>query len=380
MKRFLFIGHDASRTGAPIVLLHFLRWARENNPEWEIDLLLLRGGELEEEYKKVSDVFVIREPQPPSLRARGFAYIKRNLGFEEKPRSPDLAPFSRTYDAVIGNTVISLGHLEFFKRKGFPTFCWMHELEYVVGSFFTSERFREISEFADQFIVPARAVERFLKESKIDKPMHLVYEFSNTRQTPAMPGVARRSLGIPADAFVVLGSGTIEWRKGVDLFLQIAARITPKYPDIYFVWVGGKAAERDVEYARIQFDLKHLRLNEKVVITRFSDEPHSLFAAADIFALTSREDPFPLVCLEAASLRKPIICFADAGGIPEFVDEDAGSVIGYGDIDAFCNKILDYYGDRVKLEKAGSAAREKVRSSFSEEISCSKIREIISNV
>ena len=382
MKRFLFIGHDARRTGAPMVLLHFLRWAKINNPEWTIDLLLLQGGELENEYSKVANLFVIAKPESLSISTRGLAYVKRRLRFKEKERVPKLTPYLREYDCVIGNTVVTLEQLEFFKRKGFATICWMHELEYAVKSFFTVERFLEISAFADEFIIPSKAVERFLREAGVNKKMTLIYEFSPSPSSVAgtAVGTARDAFGIPAAAFVVIGSGTVEWRKGVDLFLLIAARITPNFDDIYFLWVGGKAGGQDAEYDRIQFDLCRLGLTGRVIFAGFLSEPHPLFHEADIFALTSREDPFPLVCLEAASLAKPIICFADAGGMPEFVEDDAGAVILYGNIEAFADSVLDFYNDRPKLAAAGKAAKEKTISKFSPDKSCEELSNLLSNL
>jgi glycosyltransferase involved in cell wall biosynthesis len=57
------------------------------------------------------------------------------------------------------------------------------------------------------------------------------------------------------------------------------------------------------------------------------------FAAFDVFALVSREDPFPVVCLEAASLGKPIVCFNSSDGEKEFVENDCGFVVPDLDIE-----------------------------------------------
>jgi L-malate glycosyltransferase len=47
---------------------------------------------------------------------------------------------------------------------------------------------------------------------------------------------------------------------------------------------------------------------------------------ADGFVLTSREDPFPLVMIEAAWLGKPIVAF-NSGGVSEFVQPGMGTVV-----------------------------------------------------
>jgi hypothetical protein len=51
-NKILFVGHRADRTGAPILLLHLLRWLRENT-ELCFELLLLKGGDLEPEFRKL---------------------------------------------------------------------------------------------------------------------------------------------------------------------------------------------------------------------------------------------------------------------------------------------------------------------------------------
>ncbi len=77
-KKVLFIGHDASRTGAPLLLLHFLKWLRQET-RFEFELLLQRGGDLADEYRQVAPTRILHgnvlPPLPSSLRVR----IRRRL-------------------------------------------------------------------------------------------------------------------------------------------------------------------------------------------------------------------------------------------------------------------------------------------------------------
>lgn len=378
MKRILFIGHEASRSGAPMILLHFLQWLKENDSRFEADLLLLRGGDLEAEYRRVIDVYVLPEAVKPHFFRRGANFLRKKLGFA--PKISDLPPFTRNYDAVLGNTVISLEYLKLFKQKGFQTISWLHELDYAVN-LFSREKFIELSACVDRFLVVSKAVEEMLKRFGIERKTHLVYGFPKIVATDATAEkdaeAVKKELGIPRDAFVVGASGTIEWRKGADIFLQLARRLAARYDDFYFVWVGGKSPYSSAEYDRIKYDFERLELTEKVIFTGLQENPHRFYAALDLFLLTSREDPFPLVCLEAASLGKPVICFDKAGGMAEFVGADAGAIIPYGDIDAFGEKIIYFYENRAELRRAGEAARAKVSSEFAAEKSCAEINEVL---
>ncbi len=369
MKRVLFIGHDASRSGGPMVLLHILRWLKAYNTQLEADLLLLRGGPLESDYQKVAKMGILPQPATGKIAA-GIERLKR--------LSDPLKYYYKDYDTVVGNTVATLEHLKMFKQRGARTISWLHELEYAIDVLVGKKRFAELAEYVDEFIVGSKAVEDLLKQFGIRNQTHLAYDFWEPNDSAEENGNSvKEELGIPPDALVVVGCGAMEWRKGIDLFLQIASRVTSKSSDIFFIWVGGNLAASDVGYIQTRYDYKLLDLEGKVFFVGIQQRLHRFFAAMDVFALTSREDPFPLVCLEAASLRKPIVCFENSGGMPEFIEDDAGIVVPYGDILAFADSILRYQHNRPELERAGMKAREKFTTRFSPEISCQRINEIL---
>src|SRR5690606_1226649 len=54
----LFICHETTRTGAPFVLLYFLEWLKKNHADISITTLALEGGDLSNEFKKISDSFI----------------------------------------------------------------------------------------------------------------------------------------------------------------------------------------------------------------------------------------------------------------------------------------------------------------------------------
>ena len=379
MRRLLFIGHDGGRTGAPLVLLYLLRWLRSTHPELMFDVMLLRGGELETEYREVATELFVVPAESRTLAARAARKIRREFGAERRLWPPHVEPLDRRYDLVFGNTVVTLEYLRQFKRKGSRTVCWAHEMTYVIGSFYSPERFRELAADVDLFLPSSGAVETALADNGVTAPMKVVYDF--IQPLPAFPterAAIRRELGFSGDSFLVAACGSVEWRKGPDLFLQIAAAAVRAEPSLRFMWVGGAPAGSD-DGRRLLHDIDRSGLGDVVKVTGFAPDPARYFAAADVFALTSREDPFPLVCLEAANLGKPVICFAGGGGMPEFVGEDAGKVVPYGDTAAFANAIVSYRRDAQKLTAAGTAARERVSSTFSLEASCRRMAEILLN-
>lgn len=363
MKQILFIGQDASKTGAPFVLLHLMRWLKQNAPEYHIELLLLAGGELEEEFRKVCSVHVLyRQISGSGIGAvveKSIRYLRKKLGGGNRL----ISRLASKHSLVLGNTAVTLEHLTLFKRRGNQTILWMHELDYAVDHFFLREQFLEMAELMDGFIVGSNAVHEMLLRRGVTRPVEVVYEFLNTAEVPARSRVDIRSeLDIPADAFVVGACGTIEWRKGIDLFVQVAKRSVKESPNIYFIWVGGRYPGTDTAYDQIQFDVRKLGLEKRIIFVDIEHDLYEYYQVMDVFLLPSREDPFPLVCLEAAAFEKPILCFENAGGMPEFVEEDAGFVVPYLDVEVMCQRVAQLHDDPQLLSQLGQVAANKVRN------------------
>jgi glycosyltransferase involved in cell wall biosynthesis len=96
-----------------------------------------------------------------------------------------------------------------------------------------------------------------------------------------------------------------------------------------------------------------------------------------VFALTSREDPFPLVALEAASMEKPIIFFENAGGIPElFTNDKGGMQVSFGNIEEMALAILYLYDNpEIRIKKGKEAA--KLTKDYDIDIIGQKIEKVI---
>jgi hypothetical protein len=92
--------------------------------------------------------------------------------------------------------------------------------------------------------------------------------------------------------------------------------------------------------------------------------PHALLALSDIFCLTSREDPFPLVMLEAAALGKPVVCFDRAGGASEFCALGGGLAVPYLDVEAMARTCGELLADPVPAGEVGQRAAKVVAERF----------------
>lgn len=132
--------------------------------------------------------------------------------------------------------------------------------------------------------------------------------------------VVRRELGLADNAFVWLMSGAWSTRKGFDMIPDLV-RYLPS--SAHFVWMG-PARQTGLTYYVEQYIATY-----KLPVTFLkeqSDQYFDYFNACDGFALTSREDSYPIVMREAAVLGKPIVGF-NSGGIREFVKPGMGEMV-----------------------------------------------------
>src|SRR5262249_45137938 len=112
--------------------------------------------------------------------------------------------------------------------------------------------------------------------------------------------------------------------------------------------------------AHLLHDINVLGLQRYVHFLGEKTNPLDYFAACDLFVLMSREDPFPLVMLEAASMGRPILCFEGSGGATEFVENDCGFAVPYLDIEAMASKLLTLLDSTALYEDCARRAKQKV--------------------
>jgi glycosyltransferase involved in cell wall biosynthesis len=188
---------------------------------------------------------------------------------------------------------------------------------------------------------------------------------------------ARARWAVPEDAFVVGISGTMDWRKGVDLLAPLAVQVERRQPPrpVHWMWVGG---EREGPLAgMVEHDFKHCGLSARLHLTGTVEAPLDAFSAFDAFVVLSREDAYPLVMLEAGALKLPVLCFDGAGGAPEFVRDDAGFVVPYLDLSGMAARLAELCASPEKRHALGNAAFQRVRTEHDVAVVAPRIVDLI---
>ena len=180
-----------------------------------------------------------------------------------------------------------------------------------------------------------------------------------------------RPAGWPADTVVILGAGTVTFRKGVDLFLACAKRVAEMAPakKFRFVWFGeGMDTGLDEKYPLyLEDQVQRSGLNGVATILKAVSDIETAYLDSDLLFLSSRLDPLPLVCLEAIHFAKPVVCFESATGIAEYLAQDpiaAFGIVPFLDIEAAARQIFRLIEDSELRVQIGQASKKLANSRF----------------
>jgi O-antigen biosynthesis protein len=144
--------------------------------------------------------------------------------------------------------------------------------------------------------------------------------------------------GLPPQTRLVLSVAYVDRRKGPDLFVEIAEKVLFKQPETAFIWVGNADPKMECEVNAL---ILRKNLSARVKFVGFVAEPMTYYAAASVYALTSREDPFPNVVLESAEVGVPIVAFEGTTGAADFIVEHGGRLAKRLDTTDFASQILE---------------------------------------
>lgn len=263
-------------------------------------------------------------------------------------------------DCAYLNSAVSCGIVAQLQKRNIPVIAHIHELQFGFIQSGHPHNLLLLLTYASRIIVPCEAVRTFLRDSHgIDAAKIVVIPEAvddPVGRVTSAPADVRKAEHIPAEAFVVAMAGTIDWRKGIDLFIALARALSERKPHARFMWIGGGPHEAIFHQTWKQLYGIEDALAERFIFTGERTDVAPLLSTIDVFALTSREDPCPLVHIEAAMLKKPIVCFAGTGGAPEWLGS-AGVVVPYQDVAAMADAISDMYNNPLRTAQMGEAGR-----------------------
>ncbi len=344
LNKILIIGHDAYRHGAQLLVQNMATViARQFGAD--VSILVCGDGPLLNEYQKICDTLVVVRGDQASLQR-----TLKNL-------------WDEGYRAAIVNTTVSGWAVPSLTAQGFAVCTLVHELKTLIQEYSLEKNVAAIADGSDAVVFPAGMVrDSFLdiagelKGEEVIRPQGL-YKLELASGGPSR-AEARARLGIADSDKVIINVGYADARKGFDIFARAAQELRRTRDDMLFLWVGD--ATLDVKRWLLP-DMLTGEDGPRLKLTGFTDEVALYYRAADAFLLTSREDPFPSVVLEALAAGLPIIGLTGTTGCAELIAR-FGRLVDRHDLSAICAAIVDA-ADGAS-DSAAAEQRQFVRDNF----------------
>lgn len=380
----LVVTHDASFTGAPILAQNMMRVLAER---YNVYAVTIRGGEL---ISPILDCTVetVIAGRPPKRGRDGYGQIRRFLS-------------ERDLDFAVVNSIESRRLLPILRGLDVASVSLIHEFASYTRP---KQAYREAVDQSDEVIFSSQlTLDNAADEAPIELSPH-IHVFPQGKCV--VPGTATEAdeherLRLEAhlrppgheDDFLVIGAGYVHIRKGVDLFIEVArhARARAKGRALRFVWIGdGYDPEADMALgAFLRDQLKRSGVEDIVHFMSATPEIEQAYEMADLLMLPSRLDPLPNVAIDAMLTGTPVLCFENATGIADVLNENgigdacvaeymntsdmaeklltlASSPELYADIAtrtrSHAEKVFDMHGYVERVEALALAARARKRS------------------
>ena len=364
-ETILIVSHEASRTGTPILSLNI---AQQLSQKYNVIAVLLGGGGLLNQFHEDCSFTINLFPGGEGSEY-GWSLLEKIL-----------PPVNLKFAIV--NSIVSIHILPILNRHKVPTLCLVHEfasytpprtaiceVERMASKVIFSadvvyknnaEQCKALSEEYGSVILPQG---KCVIPSSDDVEPDLI-EANQIRQM-------LRPASCPDDTVVILGAGSVNIRKGVDLFLMCVARVVelkPKNP-FRFVWVGGGFnPEKDFGYSvYLQDQMERAELENHVVFTGEVSNIELVYELSDLLLLSSRLDPLPNVAIDSLLKSIPVLCFDRTTGIADILKQGGlgeSCVMPYLDTERVAQQIVKLIDNAELRNQLGHASGELAEKRF----------------
>ena len=281
-----------------------LQWLQSER-EYEIETLVLSDGPLVRDFARIGPTHVIPlndpdemlvawrdEPEPSAAKFAAFAELERTRVDALRPDAAHLTGF----DVLYLNSATSARALRVLPEVPPVVVAHIHELDGAYNHWFEPEDRAALMRTDPSYVVVGNRVGTNLVEAHGVDPERITVVRNEFARPTAPPDVEvtrlRARLGLTGDEIVIGAMGSAEWRKGPDLFVQMAAVVSRRLPDaaLQFYWVG-----RTDEYHLRQYetDAARLGLGDRLRFVGEQSDAASWLRAFDLILPDQPGGPLP---------------------------------------------------------------------------------------
>lgn len=358
-EKYVVVTHSMNETGAPILAYNISKEIKKKGND--VVVISLADGYLEREYALLNIPVINLHQSPISKQLNN---VSKFEGIVKKLQKCG-------YNKVITNTIISGVTVPIFKKHNYKILSLIHEMKNSIEQFDMKQGGRNINFYSDMIVFPNIIVEN---------EFHQLFDKSGNNYVICPQGLYKireaikkdknsicSKYNIPVNSKIIFGSGTADFRKGIDLFLNAAMSLIEKEENFeyHFIWAG-KISDKDLEnWYKCQFD--RIGISDRFHNLEFvknKDEYQNLVECSDAFWLTSREDPFPSVMIEALEYGIPVFAFKGCGGADTLLADGRGALIDNFNLNELAIETHQLLKNEKDVEKMISSAQQYIHDNL----------------
>lgn len=183
------------------------------------------------------------------------------------------------------------------------------------------------------------------------------YPFSNIKVIPNFIDLAENSIKNQTKQKVILAAGRIAPVKQFDHLITAWANIAPDFPD-WQVKIFGEGDE--VLTNKLKNQIKALEVNN-IQLMGATDQLKEEMQKASVYAMTSANECFPMVLLEAQAAKMAIISYDCPNGPRNIIKDDiSGVLVTRNSIDEFSEKLFGLMISEKNRLELGIVSKKEV--------------------
>ncbi len=190
------------------------------------------------------------------------------------------------------------------------------------------------------------------------------------------PAAARASLGWKPDDLHLVVVGSLQRRKGQDVFVGAAPALLSALPNVYVHFVGVVSPP----FGGIEMSQSLQQAGgDRYVVHGHREDALTLVHAGDVAVCVSHSEAFPRSVAEYMALGKAIVTTPVAGADEMVIDGETGVIVPPADADALTRILVGIANDPARREALGVAARARYLSEYSIPMQTQRFGEIFAD-
>jgi glycosyltransferase involved in cell wall biosynthesis len=227
---------------------------------------------------------------------------------------------------------------------------------------------RYACQFADCVLVNADAVRQWLVDDGYDASKIVVIRngVDTARfEVPDDGDRIRGELGLAPGTRMVTVVSRLTRLKGLENFLEAAAMLKPRYPDVRMLIVGETAPGQGGYLSELNALADRLGVADRVIFTGLRSDVPALLGSASVAVMPSLNEALSNVLLESMAAGAPIVATEVGGTSEALTDGENGLLVQPNDPAAMAAAITRLLDHPELAQRLGHRAQDTIEQRFS---------------